>query len=339
MEKNLNKNLKENLKENLEKDPNEDLTDNLIDDFTDMPDMEDDEKFRQWLEEEYIREGEKIEKALLAGREYEDNLAKADEMRISRECFYERLKEEGLLEEETEKEAEKAPAKEPAKESAQEASEENTSAKVIFMEEAAKKNTSGKYRKIGYHRLGKVAGVAGVCLLCVFAASMSSEANRKYLVNSVRILSGNDSKMVVFNDGTNEDANTDESRAIEDIEDTLGIEMPEFYYRPYEMQFKQYTIDSEAFVARIEYIYQNSIIMFYIDKENENTASNINSLHGEKKEIITTSGDNIPISIEEIQDPEEKNYRATWSLKDVSYTISGRIELEELKKILEQMKF
>ena len=38
--------------------------DNQIDDaFLDMPDMEDDEKFRQWLEEEYLKEADAIEDA------------------------------------------------------------------------------------------------------------------------------------------------------------------------------------------------------------------------------------------------------------------------------------
>ena len=47
---------------------------NHIEDLTmDMPDMEDDEKFRQWLEETYINEAELIEKSLLAGQEYEKN--------------------------------------------------------------------------------------------------------------------------------------------------------------------------------------------------------------------------------------------------------------------------
>lgn len=326
------------MKENFEKKSKENLTDNLIDDLLDMPDMEDDEKFRQWLEEQYVREGEEIEKALLAGREYEDNLDKADEMRVSRDRFYERLKEEGLLEEETEKE----PESETAKEAAQESSEENTPSKVISMEEAAsaKKNPSGKSRKIGYHRLGKIAGVAGVCLLCVFAASMSSEANRKYLVNSVRILSGNDSKTFLYNDGNNENPDMEESDAIKEIEEKLDIKMPQFYYYPLGFEFLDCSIDDEAFTAYLAYRYKNNIIMFYIDKQSENVASNINSLHGDENQVITINNDGIPVTIEEVTDEgEEKNYTARWIQNDITYTLSGRIELEELEKILEQMKF
>ena len=66
----------------------------------DMPDMEDDEKFRQWLEETYINEAELIEKSLLAGQEYEKNLDIAEELSVPREKFYQRLKEEGLYEDE-----------------------------------------------------------------------------------------------------------------------------------------------------------------------------------------------------------------------------------------------
>ena len=41
--------------------------DNQIDDaFLDMPDMEDDEKFRQWLEEEYLKETECFQRKLLS---------------------------------------------------------------------------------------------------------------------------------------------------------------------------------------------------------------------------------------------------------------------------------
>ena len=72
-----------------------------IEDLTmDMPDMEDDEKFRQWLEETYINEAELIEKSLLAGQEYEKNLNIAEELSVPREKFYQRLKEEGLYEDE-----------------------------------------------------------------------------------------------------------------------------------------------------------------------------------------------------------------------------------------------
>ena len=320
------------MKEKFEKEQK----DNYIEDpMLDMPDMEDDEKFRQWLEETYIDEAELIEKSLLAGQEYEKNLDIAEELSVPREKFYQRLKEEGLYEDETDdtsevsKKAVRCAGTEIAGDAvakknnasvsrtagekiismeartSKEAggAEKATRDKIIDMESGGSKkaNTAAKAteglhssvktgvpengneavaekkteksstgrKKRGYLRLGKVAGVAGVCLLCVFAASMTSEANRSYFIRGLKYLSGDDTRVVVGNDEDNEDVNTDEYEAIEDIENKIGVEVPEFYYRPKKMKFYDYEISVKTSNARIEYQYNDTIIMYFIDKQNE----------------------------------------------------------------------
>ena len=211
--------------------------DNQIDDaFLDMPDMEDDEKFRQWLEEEYLKEADAIEESLFDGRKFEDNQDIVEKLSVSRESFYQRAREEGLLEDVADEKTE---------------DEKNT-------EEYRRSRNSGK-RKHSYVRFGRIAGIAGLCLICVFAASMSSEANRKYLVNSVRILSGNDSQFITDNSSDNEHATTEESDAIADIEEKLDVKMPEFYYRPYGMEFVMYEISEPTSIAYIKYELKNTI--------------------------------------------------------------------------------
>ena len=382
---------------------------NHIENLTmDMPDMEDDEKFRQWLEETYINEAELIEKSLLAGQEYEKNLDIAEELSVPREKFYQRLKEEGLYEDEADdtSEVSKKAVRGVGTEIAGDAvAKKNTDSvsrtageKIISMEARTSKETgsaakaamdkvvsmeSGSSKEAGtaarategsqssvktetstvsdigvsseksskndrpirkkrnYLRLGKVAGVAGVCLLCVFAASMTSEANRNYLVNTVRILSGKDSKFISYNDTTNEDSNMIESEAYTEIENKLNVKMPEFFYRPYGMEFMSYEISELTSAAKIEYKYNNSIFILFVDTQNENTASNINGIHGEKGEVITLNAGDDEITVERMDDAEKKepNYVAQWSRDDTNYVFSGRLEWDELKKMLEQMKF
>lgn len=262
---------------------------NHIENLTmDMPDMEDDEKFRQWLEETYINEAELIEKSLLAGQEYEKNLNIAEELSVPREKFYQRLKEEGLYEDEadepddisevskkavrgvgTEITGDAAAKKNNASVSgiagekiismeARTSKETGSAAKaamdkVVSMEpesskeagtaarategfnspvktetvavsdigassEKSSKNDRPIRKKRNYLRLGKIAGVAGVCLMCVFAVSMTGEANRNHFIEGIRYLAGDDTRVVVDNDEDNELANTDEYKAIEDIE-------------------------------------------------------------------------------------------------------------------------
>lgn len=327
------------MKKEFEKEQN----DNQIDDaFLDMPDMEDDEKFRQWLEEEYLKEADAIEEALFDGRKFEDNQDIVEKLSVSRESFYQRAREEGLLEDTADEKAED-------EKNTEEAAPESTEKKILEFRKNAdvSKDTardanrnSGK-KKHSYMRLGRIAGIAGLCLICVFAASMSSEANRKYLVNSVRILSGNDSQFISYNDDSNENASTKESDAIADIEEKLDVKMPEFYYRPYGMEFLDYEIRETSSYADIEYKYKDNVESFYIDKQDQATTSKIKSLNGAENILAEIINGDIKIIVKELKDEKDQNitYIATWSYEDCTYSWIGKMQADELKKIVKYMKF
>lgn len=327
------------MKKEFEKEQN----DNQIDDaFLDMPDMEDDEKFRQWLEEEYLKEADAIEESLFDGRKFEDNQDIVEKLSVSRESFYQRAREEGLLEDTADEKAED-------EKNTEEAVPESTEKKIlefrknagVSKDPARDANRNSGKRKHSYVRFGRIAGIAGLCLICVFAASMSSEVNRKYLVNSVRILSGNDSQFISYNDDSNENASTKESDAIADIEEKLDVKMPEFYYRPYGMEFYAYEVNSDNFYAKIEYEYENNILFFYIDKQDISAESNISSLKGENRVIEKIDRDDLNIIIKKVEDGTEKlpTYIASWEYENTVYYLVGKIEIDELKKIVKEMKF
>ena len=394
------------MKEKFEQEQ-KDRQNHIEDLIPDMPDMEDDEKFRQWLEETYINEAELIEKALLAGQEYEKNPDIAEELSVPREKFYQRLKEEGLYEEtddtselskkvvrgvgteiagdavakknndsvsktarekiismeaRTSKEAggaEKAVADKAVSMEPESSKEAGTAARATagfnspvktetvavsdigVSSEKSSKNDRPVRKKRSYLRLGKVAGVAGVCLLCVFAASMTSEANRNYWVRGFKYLTGNDTKIITGNDNENENVNIDEYEAIQDIENKIDVKVPGFYYRPDGMKFLNYQISKETDSARIEYIGDDNILALMIDKQNENTASNIKSIHGDENTEIIFDKDGITVTIKEIVDDREKIpcFEARWTKDNIEYNLSGRIELRELKKIINYLKF
>lgn len=336
------------MKKEFEKERKDNQTEDL---FWDMPDMDDDEKFSQWLEDEYLKEADAIEESLLSGRRYEDHTEIVQKLSVSRESFYQRAREEGILEEETD---EHVTTENPAMGTEADISKEESicadvcvsdknvsEAKASGTEMPETKVVEFRKKKHSYARLGRIAGIAGVCLLCVFAASMSSEANRKYLVNSVRILSGNDSQLISYNDETNEDASTEESDAIADIEEKLGVEVPEFFYRPNGMEFISYSVKKVVPVAYIEYEYKKNTVYFYIDKQQEDTVSNINSLNGNEKIIDKLYVENMEVVIKGIQDTDDEKmtYVADWKYDDVTYQVLGKFELEELEKIVKEMKF
>lgn len=329
----------------------------------------DDETFQKILEKEFIEREKRITTALFADDDVEDIKFTKEELDNSYQEFLRRIerekKENTEFSEELVPDVDAVRRKEAAsdekrvisieeirdrrKKTAEREMREEVSKEANTEEPNAKNRANTKNRtntKIrttggGLHRLGKVVGMAVVCVACVFAASMTSEANRKYLVNSVRIWSGDDTKTVVDNDDSNEKANVDEDEAIADIKEKLGVEMPIFYWRPQGLNFKSYELKVPLDVARIEYEYEENIIVLYIDKQSSDIASNISSMHGDKQEIIDSEGTDSGIVLEKIENKDDKNsnYVARWYKNNVEYVFSGKIDIEELKKILKNMKF
>lgn len=318
----------------------------------------DDETFRKILEEEFIEREKQIEEALFADKDFEDLELTDEEVQDS----YQELMQRFEKEKRAEFSRELAPDEKLVRKvwdgkSGNSDTHRDENKKVLPMEkvrERRKKTTESREhedsaskiteitgRKNGnrLHRLGKVVGMAVVAVACVFAASMTSEANRKYLVNSVRIWSGDDSKTVNYNDPSNEDANSDEEKAIEDIEEKLDVKVPKFYYRPYDFEFSKYMLDDLTSLAWIEYKYKTNSVVLFIDKQNDDRSSRITSICGDEQSLIISNNDGITVQVKQNSDNEGTSYSAEWKQNGVTYTLTGKIEVGEIKKIIEEMKF
>ena len=94
-------------------------------------------------------------------------------------------------------------------------------------------------------------------------------------------------------------------------------------------------------IARIEYEYHKYIISFVIDKQNKRSTSRTLSADGKKESFSVTSYNGIQATVEELQEEKDfiPSYTAAWEKDNVVYWLSGKIEKEELKKILEQMGY
>ena len=117
--------------------------------------------------------------------------------------------------------------------------------------------------------------------------------------------------------------------------------MPEFYYRPYGMEFSMYEISEPTSFAYIKYKLNDTNVLFYVDKQQKNKASDISSISGKEKIVDTISKDWGSIVVKEIEDKSDKQstYTANWIYEENSYTIAGKIKFNEIKKLVEYMKF
>lgn len=275
---------------------------------------EEDMELEQLLEEAFIRNAEKEEKALFEQATAHSAQITDEELDKSYQKLVARLKREGIYEE-----------------------DEETTSKVIPMEKKTKRKNTGRR-----YRIMKAAGFAFVGILCVFAASMTSEATRRYVVDGVRYLVGDDTRILVNNDEENDSSNRDEYKARAEIEEKLGVELPRFFYRPLDFEFYDYKVNDISRTAWIEYLYgENDVVAFYIEKGDKNAASVINSMHGEDADIINSLNDNCDIKIKKVEEMGDKksSYIAQWEKDNVMYQLSGKMEFDELKKILEKMRY
>lgn len=272
--------------------------------------FEEDNELKKLLDEQLIREAEIMEEALFSDEDFEDYEMTDEEV----EASYKNLMES-------------------VNDAAEKKTEPVEEEKIIPIQE--------KHAHTG-RRLPamRVAGIAVACIAGVFAASMTSEGNRQYVVESVKYLLGEDTRVVVDNDEENELPETDEYEAIADIENTLGVDVPEFMYRPSGFVYMDYYVNQKSGNAWIEYIYNKNIVIMDINCENVVNDSSVDSMHG-KKETISIITEGIEVIIDKVQDNGDiyPSYLARWERNDVMYQISGKIDQEEFYKIIEKIRY
>lgn len=292
------------------------------DDLVSIEDMTD-EEFREFMEKEFIREAQERKEELFADEDFQDYEQTDEEVDEAYRKFVNRLKEEGIYrEEKSDKNTDKNTER-----TAEDITSEDTPSEVVPLHKKRRK-------------LAKAAGIGIVCATSVFAASMTSEANRNYFINTFQVLTGNNMRTVVDNTNENEKMNVDEYEAIADIEEKLDVEIPEFCYRPYEMKYFDYSIDSISSVAWMEYQYESKIVTFYIDRQTDNTASNNQSFDGSKIKQIETFSDNTKVTIERIEEKnKDTNYVAKWKRNHVLYFFTGQLDEKEIEKIVKNMVY
>ena len=294
-------------------------------------------KLEQTMEEKMAADSKTVEGESAVVKAEEGNTAteqeaapalSEEELNAMYERFQQRLQKEGLAD------AEGNPT-----EKTLEIRRQIVERKAERKKQAERQKKIAKRAKTTKHwvRTAKAAGVVLGVGACVFGASMTSEANRIRLVDSVHgILNSGD--VIGTDNGENReysDGSLDD--AVQEIKDTLHLPVPEFYYVPKGMEYYDFTIIAETQIALIEYQYNEHIVYFQLSS-NENDLS-YGSWKDKEKVQVETLDDVIEVEMGTISENNEENYYATWKYKDAYYQLSGQIEKEELIKILNEMQY
>ena len=274
-----------------------------------------DAELKKWLAEEYEKETEEMEKILFPDGVIPDDGETEEEAKAAYQRLVEKLKADGVYKEDETDSIKTDDHKE--------------NVKIVYLPE--KKS----------HKAARVAAAVLVCSAGIFAASMTSQANRSYFIDSVRYWVGDDTKSVVDNDRTNEKECEDEQTAIDDIEEELGVDIPRFLYRPEGLEFKDYRVNSDSGYAFLEYSYNGEILTIYINKYDKETKSSGASLDGKEIETIKLPEEEISIQIKKIMAKGDKkaSYVAYWNSSTEFYQIEVRMEEQEFIKLIKNIKF
>ena len=251
-----------------------------------------------------------------------------EELNAMYERFQQRLQKEGLAD------AEGNPT-----EKTLEIRRQIVEKKVEREKQAERQKKIAKRAKTTKHwvRTAKAAGVVLVVGACVFGASMTSEANRIRLVETMSGVRNSGDVTWTDNGENRDDSESNFEQAKTEIVEKIHIAVPEFYYIPEGMEYKDFFIVPEAQMAVIKYKYNENFVYFHL-LGNEKDLSQGNWKDREKVQIETLD-DVLDVEMGTMSENEEENYYAVWKYKDAYYELSGQIEKKELVKILNEMQY
>lgn len=251
-----------------------------------------------------------------------------EELNAMYERFQQRLQKEGLAD------AEGNPT-----EKTLEIRRQIVEKKVEREKQAERQKKIAKRAKTTKHwvRTAKAAGVVLVVGACVFGASMTSEANRIRLVETISGIRNTGDTTWVDNGEDRKYTEEDLDEVKKQISDVLRIAVPEFYYIPKGMEYDDITILDATQMAVIRYQYHNQFVYLHL-AANEKDLSEGNWKDREKVKVETLD-DVIEVDMGTIAVNDEENYYAKWKYKDAYYQLSGQIEKEEILKILSEMQY
>lgn len=294
-------------------------------------------KLEQTMEEKMAADSKTVEGESAVVKAEEGNTAteqeaapalSEEELNAMYERFQQRLQKEGL-----------ADADGKPTEKTLEIRRQIVERKVEREKQAERQKKSAKRAKTTKHwvRTAKAAGVVLVVGACVFGASMTSEANRIRLVETVH---------GVWNAGDATGINSGEDReysagsldeAQKQIRDTLHIAVPEFYYIPTGMKYSNAVVSKETQMAVIKYKYNGYSVYFHLAANEKDLSQG--SWKDSQQIKVETLDEEINVEMGNLLENNEEYHYATWKYKDAYYQLGGNIETEEIVKILNEMQY
>lgn len=282
-------------------------------------------KKEQWEQKQFLEEAEAIEKEI-------ENIPDREEWESTEEKFQrlmKKAKERGLI---TESPIENAiDDKEDNKED-----HEDTSWKKLNTEkDHAEKSTQKTRFSLIRRKVVKGSAVAAAIVFGIFGFTLSSEANRAYIMQKIDKMLGNQTRTEVDNDKTLVNDNTEE-KARAEIEEALNVKLPQFYYLPDGMEYQDYALDESARMAFLQYFYKEKILYLLVySSQKDASAISISDTGKKIGEVSSGLIEGLRSVLWEVYEEGDKEpmYILQWDYKNTYYEFFGKLTREEIENI------
>ena len=301
-----------------------------------------DREFEQWVQQQFMAEAAAIEKEI-------DEIPDSEEFEPTEEKFQkllQRAKEQGSVHSESDSTQTKV-SEDRAKEkngiiTSEKIKSEKLNNEKLNKEPNETNHTRSRRKFAGMgEKVIKWAAVAAVTVFGIFGVSMTSEANRAYVMEKLDTMTGDNSRTKVNNDDMLTAATTEEEARLE-IAETLNVKIPRFFYWPDDIEYQDYSIDEAAQTAIVLYTKEDKVLHFMIIA-NEKDASFLAARDVGKqiKELKSEFMQEINVSLWEVleEGDEQPTYILQWQYKNVYYELSGKFLETEMEDIAENIMY
>ena len=301
-----------------------------------------DREFEQWVQQQFMAEAAAIEKEI-------DEIPDSEEFEPTEEKFQKLLqmaKEQGSIHTDSDSAQTKVSEDRTKEKNGIITSEKIISEKLnnekLNKEPNETDHTRSRRKFAGMgEKVIKWAAVAAVTVFGIFGVSMTSEANRAYVMETVDSMIGNHTQTELDNNEVLRDGSTEEG-AREKIENDLKISLPQFYYLPDGMEYLDYSLDTDAKIGILQYTYKDKIIRLMVFANDKNATSMLASDIGKEIQNITSNlTSNICSTLWEVyeENDEQPTYILQWEYKNIYYELFGKLSKDEMVNIAEEIMF
>jgi len=186
----------------------------------------------------------------------------------------------------------------------------------------------------------KVAGLAAMISLCLFGVSMTSSANREYVISLWNSFASKEYRVSMDNGQSNTDYLPEEENSIQEISNQLGIKPIKFLYKPEGMKFLCANIDTMGENALMQYEYQDTIVNVFMYRANKEASAN-QKFDGEVSDTYTTTlKSQKEVEVKVIDNPDdEKMYAVEFDNENGFYSITAIMSREDFTNLLNNSYF